>query len=150
MTPGPDLIYKCPQCGSLLKNHSLCSGNTLGAFLYSDGKQDADMLPNFPDLTKWKECNSIFWLCDLKIIGKYAPWLFLDEEISGENPFAFLMEGRKIKTEQEKKWDNSPYAEFLNIKDLFRALNENKNKKKNHTHSAYDLANLQRQGTSIH
>jgi hypothetical protein len=80
------------------------SGNTFGATLYSDGKQIAPMLPRFPNLTKCKKCNSTFWLSDLKEIGECG-WG------ANENP---------------AEWENAPYADFLNIEDLFRALNEYK------------------------
>lgn len=103
--PGPNLVYKCPKCGSLLQNSSLMSGNNAGAKLYSDGKQDAPMLPSFPDLTKCKKCDSIFWLSDLKVIEERS-WLA-----------------------RGKEWEEDvPFAEFLNVNDLFRALNEYKNK----------------------
>jgi uncharacterized C2H2 Zn-finger protein len=105
MLPGPILIYKCPKCGSILKNDSLDSGNTCGAKLYSDGKQDAPMLPDYPNLTKCNKCDSIFWLSELKIIGE-CRW------------------------DCPTEWENAPFVDFLNLKDLFRALNENTSKKK--------------------
>jgi len=52
MMPGPDIIYKCPKCGSFLKNKSLMSGNTIGACHYSDGKVIAMMMPEYPYITK--------------------------------------------------------------------------------------------------
>jgi hypothetical protein len=66
MLPCPNLIYECPYCGNRLKRKSLASGNTLGAKLYSDGKQIAPMLPDFPNLTKCKKCDNIFYVNDLK------------------------------------------------------------------------------------
>jgi hypothetical protein len=76
------------------------SGNTCGATLFSDGKQIAPMLPEFPNLTKCKKCDTILWLSEMKEIGTYDSW---DEEC---NP----------------KWENADRAEFLNIADLFRSL----------------------------
>jgi uncharacterized C2H2 Zn-finger protein len=105
MLPAPDLIYKCPKCGKLLRNRSLMSGNTFGAMLYSDGKQVAPMLPQFPDLTKCSKCDAIFWLSDLKSIGEMA-W---NEEKN--NP----------------KWKDAEYVEFLDIPDLLRALKQYEN-----------------------
>jgi hypothetical protein len=107
MTLGPNYIYKCPNCGNLLLKESLSSGNTLGAELFSDGKRIAPMLPDFPDLTKCKKCNSIFWLSDLKKIGtRYE---------CEENP-------------KNPEWGDADIAEFLDISDLFRALEEKKSK----------------------
>ena len=100
MLPGPDEIYKCPKCSNLLKRGSLMSGNTFGATLYSDGKQVAPMLPEFPNLTKCKKCDTILWLNEIKEIGTCEAW------------------SEKTKP----KWKNADYADFLSITDLFRAL----------------------------
>jgi hypothetical protein len=101
MLPGPIYVYKCPNCGNLLKNGSLTSGNTFGAKIFSDGKRIAPMLPEFPNLTKCKKCNTIFWLHKLKEIGVYE-W--------GD--------------EKNSKWQNADKAEFLGIDDYFNALNK--------------------------
>jgi len=100
MLPGPDEIYKCPKCSNLLKRGSLMSGNTFGATLYSDGKQVAPMLPEFPNLTKCKKCDTILWLNEMKEVGTCEAW------------------SEKSKPE----WKNADYADFLSITDLFRAL----------------------------
>lgn len=101
MIPGPTYVYKCPNCGDLLTKGSLMSGNTLGSEIFSDGKRIAPMLPEFPNLTKCKKCDTILWLSKLKEIGTYG---LIDEENS--------------------KWGNADIAEFLDIEDYFRALNE--------------------------
>ena len=106
MIPGDDYIYKCPNCGSLLKNRSFVSGNNFGAKLFSDGKQIAPMLPDYPNLTKCKKCNSIFWLSNLEKIAKYNSW-----------------------KDKNAEWGNADYADFLEIKDLCRALEITKDKK---------------------
>ena len=98
---GSDYIYECPKCGYLLKKSTLISGNTFYGTDYSDGKSINPMLPDFPDLTKCKKCDNIFWLSNLKKIGEDdSSWW----EVANS------------------KWANVEYAEFLNIKDLFRAL----------------------------
>lgn len=71
MLPGPTYVYECPKCGHLLTNNSLMSGNTFGAKHYSDGKQIAPMLPAFPELTKCRRCDTIFWLSKAKEVGTY-------------------------------------------------------------------------------
>lgn len=76
------------------------SGNTFDAKIFSDGKTNAPMLPDFPDLTKCKKCNTIFWLSKLKEIGTYE-W------------------GDNIKPE----WQKADDAEFLEIEDYYNANN---------------------------
>jgi hypothetical protein len=98
--PGSTYIYKCPFCSTLIKNGSNLTGNTIGAALFSDGKMIAPMLPEFPNLTKCKKCNFIFWLRDLEPIG------------SCRNEY----------TSCKYEWLTANKAEFLGIKDLFRAL----------------------------
>ena len=77
------------------------SGNTFGAKLFSDGKRIAPMLPEFPDLTKCKKCDTIFWLSKLKEIGTYE-W--------GDD--------------KNSKWHNADEAEFLEIDDYYMAIDE--------------------------
>ena len=62
MLPGPTLIYSCPKCGRKVANESLMSGNTFGARFYSDGKREAFMLPEFPDLVSCGSCGNFFFL----------------------------------------------------------------------------------------
>ena len=94
----PDSIYKCPNCGSLFKRGSLISGNTFGAKLYSDGKTDAPMLPEFPVLTICRKCNTLLDIRALKEIEK--------AEIHS----------------QHIEYKYIPNANFLEMNDLYRAL----------------------------
>lgn len=66
MILGPDIYYKCPNCGTYLYTHSLISGNACGAKRYSDGKMIAPMLPEYPNLTKCEECGTIVMLSRLE------------------------------------------------------------------------------------
>lgn len=100
MIPGPRYIYECPKCSTLLMRGSLRSGNTIGASLFSDGKQIAPMLPDFPNLTKCKKCDTIFWLSEMKEIGVCDA----------------------MKEEWKPEWENVNSAEFLGVTDLFRSL----------------------------
>lgn len=104
MMPGPDIIYKCPKCGSFLKNKSLMSGNTIGACHYSDGKVIAMMMPELPYITKCQKCNTIFWLEEECEIGSYDLWDKLN-----------------VNTE----WINADQANFLTIDEYFEALDIN-------------------------
>jgi len=99
MLPGPNYVYKCPNCGNLLTKGSLMSGNTFGAKIFSDGKRIAPMLPEFPNLTKCKKCDTIFWLSKLKEIGTYE-W--------GDN--------------ENSQWQKADNAEFLEIEDYYNAI----------------------------
>jgi hypothetical protein len=101
MMPGPDYVYQCPHCGNLITRGSLRSGNTFGAKIYSDGKRIAPMLREFPNLTKCRKCNSIFWLSKLVELGSY-----------------------KWNDEIDANWQNADKAQFLKIDDYFEALDK--------------------------
>jgi hypothetical protein len=62
MIPGKSMYYECPVCTTVLARGSLLSGNTIGAQLFSDSKQIAPMLPEFPVVSKCPNCQKIFWL----------------------------------------------------------------------------------------
>ncbi len=97
--PGPDIIYKCPKCGSFLKNKSLMSGNTIGACHYSDGKVIAMMMPEYPYITICEKCNAIFWLEEECEVGTCNAW-----------------------DESDIQYANVSYANFLSIEEYFKAL----------------------------
>lgn len=116
MILGPDYIYKCPTCGKLLRHRSFASGNTFRARLFSDGKNSAPMLPNFPFFVKCKNCNSFFKFSELKEVGvaefnhrtgyDAIKW----ESIFWEMKY-FAIDREKI-----------PYSEPLDTSDLYEAL----------------------------
>jgi hypothetical protein len=83
------------------------SGNTFGEKIFSDGKRIAPKLPEFPDLTKCKKCDTIFWLSKLKGIGTYE-W--------GDNV--------------NSQWQKADNAEFLEIEDYYNAINKGIDKNK--------------------
>lgn len=99
MLPGPDIIYKCPKCENLIKNGSLLSGNTIGAIRYSDSKMIAPMMPELPDITKCKKCNTIFWLEEECEVGTCNAW-----------------------DESDSLYANVSYGNFLSIEEYFKAL----------------------------
>jgi hypothetical protein len=103
MLPGPDLFYKCPSCGAVIKNRSLMSGNTFGATYFSDGRRIAPMLPSFPNLTKCQKCNTIFWLMDLEKLGEMSAF---SEADYSDHP----------------GWKDAFEPEHLELEDLCRAL----------------------------
>lgn len=101
MMPGPNYVYKCPNCSELLIKESLLSGNTLGMKIFSDGKRinPSFYKSGFPDLTKCKKCDTIFWLSKLENIGSYL-W--------GNT--------------ENLDWKNADVAKFLMIEDYFKAI----------------------------
>jgi hypothetical protein len=123
MMPGPDYVYQCPNCGNLITCGSLSSGNTFGAKIYSDGKRIAPMLPEFPDLTKCRKCNSIFWLSKLKK-GGTIEWY---DNINSD-------------------WQYADKAQFLKIDDYFEALDkglaEDKEEEFKNSHSSSEVTPL--------
>ena len=100
MIPGPNEIFECPHCGQPVMRGSLASGNTFGAQLYSDGKQVAPMLPEFPAVAKCRTCHGFFWFSELKPVAEAEPW-----EKSA------TLKGKKIHT-----------AAFLTLEELFEVL----------------------------
>lgn len=99
MLLGPNTVYKCPNCENLITNGSLMSGNTNGAKIYSDGRMFATMYPEYPEITKCRNCDAIFWLNKIEEIGTYN-WGDADNQ----------------------DWENADEADFLYLDDYFRAL----------------------------
>lgn len=100
MTLGPTLVYECPNCSNILTRGTFGSGNTMGIKMFSDLNNKAPMLQQYPNLTKCKKCETIFWLSKLKEIARYE-WGWFDKK---------------------SKWDGADNAKFLEIEDSFRAL----------------------------
>lgn len=99
MLPGPNFIYQCPLCDTLVSKSSLMSGNTFGAEFFSDGRYFARMMPEFPRITKCIGCTTMFWLDKTNEIGSYN-W---GEEIN-------------------KEWEEAFNVDFLTLNDYFLAL----------------------------
>ncbi len=97
MIPGPTYLYHCPGCSNVIANGSIVSGNTFGSALYTDARQIAPMLPEFPVITKCQSCNTILWLDKME-------------------PFASVNDPR------DEACSNAQPAEFLTMEDYFRAL----------------------------
>lgn len=74
MQPGPDQIIACPSCKTLAKYATLLSGNTFGARVWTDGKQEAPMLPQPPPVVKCRHCAACFWLVDAEPVGELDLW----------------------------------------------------------------------------
>jgi hypothetical protein len=103
MTPGPDIFYKCPSCGAVMKNGSIMSGNIFGAMFFSDGRRFAPMLPDIPDLTKCPICDTILWLSEMEALG--------EKKVSDRTDYS-----------DHPDWKEVPDVEHLKLDDLWRAL----------------------------
>lgn len=106
MLPGPTIIIACPHCGQYAKKKTLISGNTFGAELWSDGKQIAPMLPEFPSLVRCKKCKLFYWVEDAKEAEKI------------HNHF-----------DQDEKWQDVDYVKFLTLRQYLQSLKTITNEK---------------------
>lgn len=73
MAPGPARKVYCPHCHAVKLIATIASGNTLGATMWSDMKQDAPMMPQASYVQKCEACGKYFSL---------APWA--DYEVEPE------------------------------------------------------------------
>jgi hypothetical protein len=125
MIPGP---YR-PKCESLVFRKNLLSGNTCGATLFSDGKQIAPMLPEFPAIVKCSACNVIFWINDKNKIGEREPHRLVENVKAGKAKGSSIAKFMSTDEYQEaidlKIYKNKKELKFLrvmeeNIKKLLR------------------------------
>ena len=86
MTPGPTQILKISPTGTLVKIATIASGNTFGAHFWTDGKQEAPMLPDQPWLRRHPDTDELFWSDECEEIAEETPWA--DEESYPNVPFA--------------------------------------------------------------
>ena len=102
MIPGTDQYYECPNCGNILSRGTLISGNTIGTKYYSDGKQVAPMLPEFPAITKCPECNFIFWLDAETRINDPATLNATGAEFLTINEYLIALENKIYRSKDEE------------------------------------------------
>ena len=74
--PAPNIIRACPECSGEIVQGAMASGNTFGARMWTDGKMEAPMLPDYPLLVKCPNCQALFWINEAKEIGQGG---FFDE-----------------------------------------------------------------------
>ena len=86
MTPGPTQILKISPTGTLVKIATIASGNTFGARFWTDGKQEAPMLPDQPWLRRHPETDELFWSDECEEIAEETPWG--EDESYPKVPFA--------------------------------------------------------------
>ncbi len=107
MIPGPDIFKKCPFCETIMIEDSLTSGNTFGAAHWSDGKVDAEMMPDFPEFVGCPSCDNFFWIQSVDVVGKYD-WF------QGED------------NEMPEEWKKAERVKKPEIEDYIKALNQGK------------------------
>ena len=75
MLPGPIIVKRRSECGGLLKQRTISSGNTRRAKVWTDGEMLAPMLPITPPLIRCGHCDSIIWSQDLKKVDSYETYI---------------------------------------------------------------------------
>jgi hypothetical protein len=78
--PGPDIIRECSKCQAHLEEETTMSGNTFGAVFWTDGKEDAPMLPERPWLAKCPKCGSLLWIDEIPKLGEQWKWGGISKE----------------------------------------------------------------------
>lgn len=106
MIPGEYQVVACPHCQGLAKYMTLTSGNTIGARLWSDGKEEAPMLPRPPAVVRCRHCAECYWLADAEKVGSLDPW---NDEERPANPV----------------WDAAQEVEAPTEEEYYRALRKN-------------------------
>jgi hypothetical protein len=79
MIPGGDQIVACPHCAGLAKYEKLLSGNSFGALVWTDGKQEAPMMYRPPPFVKCSHCAGYYWLADAQEVGRTGPMWYDDQ-----------------------------------------------------------------------
>lgn len=70
MLPGPTIIRECPHCKGHFKESTIASGNTFGARYWTDGKMEADMLPEVDWLVVCPSCLAPVWVDFAAEVGR--------------------------------------------------------------------------------
>lgn len=107
MLPGPDYVYRCPNCSALAKQGSISSGNTFGAVYWSDAKCEARMLPESPALVACPNCGTYLWKKSLELVGKVEWYRPFRPAAAGETP---------------AEWAKAPYLRSPDGDDFTQAL----------------------------
>lgn len=114
MIPGPNLILRTPS-GTLVKIHSLLSGNNFRSRLWTDGKLEAPMMTDEPWLRRVPRAAELFWTDECEEIGKeklgsssMIEWLW--SKVRGRDPSS------------EKNYWGVPFARTPGVDDYGRAL----------------------------
>ena len=70
MMPGPIIIRECTHCKGQFKESTIASGNTFGARYWTDGKMEADMMPEVDWLVSCPNCLAPVWVDSAEEVGR--------------------------------------------------------------------------------
>lgn len=84
MLPGPTLVKPCPHCSQLIIQDTLSSGNTFGAVLWTDGKNEAPMLPDQLRLVLCPHCHETLWIDEIEPVREVRAGRE-EEDLAGES-----------------------------------------------------------------
>ena len=106
MLPAYCKIALCPRCGGKKEIVQIMSGNTYGAWLWSDSKQVAPMLPHVSPIQKCPTCGHYYFLehANIKEGDTYSDeegWLSFDDAIEAFNE---LMTDDRRHIDEWKAW----------------------------------------------
>ena len=106
MLPAYCKLALCPRCGGEKEIVQIMSGNTYGAWLWSDSKQIAPMLPQVSPIQKCPTCGHYYFLKNVnkKEGDTYSDeegWLSFDDAIEAFNE---LMTDDRRHIEEWKTW----------------------------------------------
>jgi hypothetical protein len=102
MISGPDLVICCPHCEALTKIFTLESADLRGAVTWSDGWQDAPMMPKPPRITRCPACRKLFWTWEGAQLGYLPP--------------------PELATPAQAAWKDAPYLEPLDESGVAEAI----------------------------
>lgn len=126
-TPGPTLVYQCPNCRGQFKRRTIGSGNTVGARVRSDGRMFAPMLLLTPPLVACPHCTSaiqIFYQEPIAQFRTYFPSSFLSKILHEEKSLREIEE----ETEEHKLatfYRDTPIYQKVTAEKYFDFLENN-------------------------
>ena len=129
MIPAYCKLALCPHCGGEKEIVRIASGNTFGAWLWSDSKQIAPMLPQVSPIQKCPTCGHYYYLknASTKEGDTYSDeegWLSFDEAIEA---FGELMFDDRRYIEEWNAWFDTD-DEGVDSEELKAWLHDNKQK----------------------
>jgi len=92
MTPGTYTLRLCLNCKGKISDYGVGSGNSFGARYWTDGKCEAPMLPNEPDLVKCPHCSKLIWISEQPELDEDESSLFLVCHHALDAPEPLLLE----------------------------------------------------------
>ena len=142
MTPGPNKILKIPVTGNLIKIHTIGSGNTFGARLWTDGKMEAPMMPDIPLIRRHPDTGEVFWCDECEEVASEDP--FRKESKYAEVPYAGEVGDTELEAELDSESLTPDKERYVRIR-LWWLWNDQEREGKNKTDRAEGFcSNLRR------